>query len=62
MKKTTFTNDKLLKYGALSAAILGGSATQAQIAPQAIGFTGDTYDSSVSGAYNSDGSVWGQLI
>lgn len=59
MKKTTFTNDKLLKYGALSAAILGGSATQAQIAPQAVGFTGDTYDSSLSGAYNGDGSVWG---
>lgn len=62
MKKTTFTNDKLLKYGALSAAILGGSATQAQISPQAIGFTGDTYDSSVSGAtYNGDGSAWGTI-
>lgn len=59
MKKTTFTNDKLLKYGALSAAILGGTATQAQIAPSAVGFTGDTYDSSVTGAYAQDGSAWG---
>lgn len=60
MKKTTFTNDKLLKYGALSAAILGGSATQAQILAQVVGFTGNTYDSSVPGAaYNNDGSVWG---
>ena len=60
MKKTTFKNEKLLKYGALSAAILGGSATQAQISAEAVGFTGDTYDSSVSGGtYNGDGSSWG---
>ena len=59
MKKTTLKNEKLLKYGALSAAILGGSATQAQVSADAVGFTGDTYDSSASGPYNLDGSSWG---
>lgn len=61
MKKTTFTNEKLLKYGALSAAVIGGvSNAEAQISAQAVNYNADTYDSFTGegGTRAFDGSLW----
>lgn len=59
MKKTTFTNEKLLKYGALSAAVIGGvSDANAQVSFAAVNWNGDTYDSYTGNESQYDGSLW----